>query len=323
MSKFNPQDAVIAVTYQCNSRCRMCDIWRMKNYGDFFRPEDLLNLPENLKSVNLSGGEPFLRQDLPEIIKIVKKKCPQSRVIISSNGFASELILAQMKKIVEIDPEIGVAISIDGIGPIHDAIRNIEGGYEKALATLKGLKSLGLKHLKIGFTLGDYNLEELAKVYALAQELSVEFSFAFVHSSENYFGKINEIRKREEMAKKIDWLVKKELAGWNPKRWARAYFAYGAKKFIQNGKRILPDYSGELNIFIDPYGHVFPCDVSPQKIGELKNLGQIKKAKKEELCSASWMICTARQAIKKHFIQAIIWIIEVKIKNIFTKYVNK
>jgi Fe-coproporphyrin III synthase len=313
------KDAVIAVTYQCNSRCRMCNIWQIKNNKPGLMPEDFLNLPETLRSVNITGGEPFLRPDLDLIIATVKKRCPKANIIISSNGFATDLITSQMQKIIGIDPEIGVAISIDGIGKAHEEIRGIEGGYEKVLSTIMNLKKLGVKHLKIGFTLGDYNATELLKVYRLAARLGMEFSLAIVHSSENYFGKVNILKDKEKMIGQLDWLIKRELGSWNKKQWGRAYFAHGAREFIRTGKRILPDYSGKFNIFIDPRGDVYPCDVSSDKIGEFSDLKNIKSGV-DENCHKSWMVCTARQSIKKHWMKVSLWIVVNKLKNIFLTF---
>lgn len=314
------KDAVIAVTYQCNSRCRMCNIWQIKNNIPGLVPEDFLNLPKNLESINITGGEPFLRPDLPEIIKVIKNNCPQSKNIISSNGFATKNIIGQMKKIIKIDPEIGVAVSLDGIGDAHDNIRGIDGGYLKVITTIEELKKLGVKYLKIGFTLGDYNATELPKVYKLAEKLGMEFSLAIVHSSENYFGKENILKNKDAMTEQLDWLIKWELRSWNIKKWGRAYFTYGAKEFIRTGKRILPDYSGLFNIFIDPQGNVYPCDVANDKIGSLNSFKNIRLGVKNDRCKKSWMVCTARQAIKKHWLRAFLWIAVNKFKNIFTTF---
>jgi Fe-coproporphyrin III synthase len=286
----------------------MCNIWKIKDNLPGIMPEDFSNLPKTLESVNITGGEPFLRMDLNLIIATIKNQCPKANIIISSNGFATDLITSQMQKIKEIDSEIGVAISIDGIGQAHEQIRGIEGGYEKTLATIINLKKLGIKNLKIGFTLGDYNTTELPKVYRLAQRLEMEFSLAIVHSSEHYFGKENVLKDKESMIKQLDWLIRRELSSWNIKKWGRAYFTYGAREFIKNRKRILPDYSGRFNVFVDPQGNVYPCDVSSDKIGKLNNFKNIKLGAINQQCEKSWMVCTVRQSIKKHWLKTGLWI---------------
>src|SRR3989339_2069815 len=108
-----PIDCVLALTYNCNARCTMCDIWKIKNSPEI-AVEELKKLPTTLRDINLSGGEPFLRKDLPEVVEIVNQRCPKARIVISSNGFSTALILKQMEKILKIKPDIGVAISIDG-----------------------------------------------------------------------------------------------------------------------------------------------------------------------------------------------------------------
>lgn len=314
MKKTRIKEVVVAVTYRCNSRCRMCNIWKIREHVGEIIPQDFLHLPKNLKDINISGGEPFLRKDLKEIINVIKNRCAKANVVISSNGFATDLIISQIKEIIKIMPSIGVAISIDGIGVAHSKIRGIENGFEKAVDTIVNLKKIGVRNIKIGFTIGEYNAQELLDVYFLAKKLGTELSLTVVHSSENYFGKDNAIKDKTEIIQALDWLIDKELSVWNYKNWGRAYFAYGAKEFIKKGTRILPDYSGILSIFVNPQGVIYPCDVSNTKIGDLKNIDNMEKMAANSLngCEKSWMVCTARQSIKKHYIKVIWWIIRHK-----------
>lgn len=313
MNKSTARDVVIAVTYRCNSRCRMCNIWQKTDHEGEFSPADLKFLPADLTDINLTGGEPFLRPDLPEMVSVIVARAPRAKIIISSNGFATELIIEQMKKIRAVKPDVGVAISLDGVGEKHSQIRGIEGGFEKALATLKALKALGVRNLKIGFTQGDYNLGELAKVYSLARTLGLEFTLALVHSSKNYFSKTNKITEQAAIARDFDWLAREELGSWNLKRWARAYFTHGLKTLLKTGQRILPDYSGESNLFIDPQGRIFPCDVESEEIGQLRGWG-LKRPAAPVGHAPSWMICTARPAMKKHWLRVGWWVISTKLR---------
>ncbi len=306
------KDAVLAVTYNCNARCERCHIWKSTDRSQI-KAEDLKNLPKNLKDVNISGGEPFLLPDLVDIIKAIKESSPKAGIVISTNGFATSLIEKNIKDILRIDGKIGVAISLDGGAKIHDKLRGIPGGYEKLMKTIKVLKENNLKNLKISFTLGDENIRELKKIYNLSCELGAEFSLTSVHSGDNYFGTQNKINLIDKIEEELDWLIKKELKSFNPKRWGRAYYTYGLKEYIKTGKRILPDYSGEYNIFIDPKKDIYACDVSSKKIGSIINSEFVlDNQKRGEECSKSWMICTARGAIKKHWIRAGLWLLKNK-----------
>ena len=212
---------------------------------------------------------------------------------------------------------------MDGIGEIHDQIRGIPGGFEKVMVTISTLKELGIKNLRLAFTAGDYNIHELNKVYKLSKELGIEFSLAAVHNAENYFNTVdNKITKIDDFRSEFSRLIKEELNSWNLKKWLRAYFAYALFKFIETGIRLLPNYSGLDNIFIDPLGNVYPADVSGHLMGNLKDFSSFaelfysKKAQEAialEKINQNWMICTARSAMKRHPWQISAWLIKNKI----------
>jgi MoaA/NifB/PqqE/SkfB family radical SAM enzyme len=277
-----------------------------------------------LRDINISGGEPFLRPDLVDLIKLIVKNHPKARIIISSNGFATDLIKEKMARILKIKPNIGIGISLDGIGKAHEEVRRIPGAFEKAMATLKMLKEdLKMKNIRIAFTAGDYNINELEKVYQLANSMGIEFTAAAVHNADIYFNVAeNKITKISEFKNQFGRLVNSELKFASPKRWARAYFAFALYKFIESKKRILPNYSGTDNIFIDPQGNVYPSDVSAHLMGNLKDFDSYEelvktepaqKAVEAEKYVQNWMVCTARSAIKRHILTVIFWIIKNKL----------
>ncbi|PIP28288.1 MAG: hypothetical protein COX29_01970 [Candidatus Moranbacteria bacterium CG23_combo_of_CG06-09_8_20_14_all_35_22] len=312
MKKSNIKEVILAITYKCNSRCQMCGIWK-KTQPEEISLDVVKKIPSNLKNINITGGEPFLHQDIVEIVKILNRKSPNASIIISSNGFAKELILSKIREIIKIKSNIGVAISIDGLEEIHDRVRGVPSGFKKAISTLEELKKIGVKKLRISFTLGDYNIDQLRPVYLLSQKIGIEMSLTLVHSGTQYFNTQNFVNKKEKMIEVLDWLIKQELSSWNLKRWLRAYYTYGMKIFILTKQRILPDYSGMEGIFINPNGKIFSSDISEQILGDLKNFDFTKtnelKIKNEK---PSWMICTARTAIKKHWIKAGFWILKNK-----------
>ncbi|MBI5222576.1 MAG: radical SAM protein, partial [Candidatus Magasanikbacteria bacterium] len=223
-----PIDCVIAVTYRCNSRCVMCDIWKLKNQPELL-PTEFLKLPVSLRDINISGGEPFLRVDLPQIVVNLKKAAPRARMVISSNGFATDLIIRQMKAVLAIKPNIGVAISIDGIGEMHNQMRGIPGGFDRAIETVKKLKELGMKNFRLAYTATNMNIGHLSKVYDLSRKLGVEFTHSYAQSSEFYFGGKQNAQNPsvESLREQYKYLIKRELNSFSLKRWLRAYFAYG------------------------------------------------------------------------------------------------
>ncbi len=313
------EDVVLAVTYRCNSRCQFCNIWQNKEENSI-SPTTYKKLPHNLKNVNISGGEPFMRDDLVDIIKVISRQCPKAKIIISTNGFLPSKIKQTMTRVAKFRKNIGVAISLDGFGKVHERLRGFPGGFCLAVETIKLLKELGIKDIKIAFTMGDKNFNQLKRIYRLSRELGVEFTLAVYHNSSHYFQKeSNIITNIRKMTNELKWLMEQELSTYSPKRWLRAYFTWGMIKFIQTGKRVLPDYSGLSSIFIDPLGKIYPSDIWSLGIGNLdsvRNWNDFSERTRDIIQNAknpsSWMICTARQSMKKHAVKVIRWILKEK-----------
>lgn len=321
-----PIDAVVAVTYACNSRCVMCDIWKMEAKKPL-EAKEYLKLPSSLKYLNISGGEPFLRPDIVDVVKNMRKACPKAQLIFSSNGLVPELVVEKMKEIQKFYPKIGIGISMDGIGKMHDKIRGIDGAYNKAIKTIKDLQKIGIKNIRLAFTVSTINVDHLAKTYNLAEKLGVEFTMAFAQSSDFYFGgKQNFENPDEEILKQeFDHVIKNEIKKIKPKRWLRAYFTEGLYNFATTDKQPLPAYAGQDFFYLDPFGKIYPSVVHNHIMGDItknsfdkiwhsKKADTIReKVKKEE--KQVWMICTARTAIRKHPIKVGKWIAKKKIKS--------
>ena len=325
---YKPKDATIAVTYDCNSRCRMCNIWQAKK-GIEIPLKAFYNLSPNLRYINLSGGEPFLRDDLPEIVKIIKQVCPSAQIIISTNGLATEKIITAAREILAIDPGVGIRVSLDGIGQTHDKVRGIKGMYKNVWQTIDGLKYIGVDNLGVSFTVMDYNAGELREVYELARKNNLQFALALVQNSEIYFNKQNNQSASLAMIKSgLDYVINSELTSRNPKQWLRAYYDHGLKYYAEHGKRPLSSGAGFDSLFIDARGDIFPSNLINLKLGniidnkldDIWRSGQAKKARhkiKQENITENWIICTIRGEMKKHPLKIILWVIKNKSKLLF------
>ncbi|WP_297086273.1 polysaccharide pyruvyl transferase family protein [Thermoleptolyngbya sp. C42_A2020_037] len=133
----------------CNSRCQMCLIWKNKKDKEF-SPSELTevlneNLFSNLQYVGVSGGEPTLRKDLPELFEVICNKKPKILGTgIITNGIIEETVRQQVLKSAEICRSKGVPfnvmISLDGIGDVHDAVRGRENNFKSALSLIHFFK---------------------------------------------------------------------------------------------------------------------------------------------------------------------------------------
>ena len=177
-----PTDASIILTYRCPMKCKMCNIWQNPtDKKEEITADDLKTLPR-LKFINLTGGEPFIREDLPEIVEECYKHT--SRIVISTSGWYEDRVIALAKRF----PSIGIRISIEGLSAKNDELRGREGGFDKGLRTLLTLKEMGLKDIGFGCTVSNHNSGDMLSLYKLSCELGMEFATAAFHNS-YYFHK--------------------------------------------------------------------------------------------------------------------------------------
>ncbi len=318
------RDLVIEVIDTCNARCVMCNIW--KNDDEHRVSDHVIDgLPSSLTNINISGGEPFLRSDLPHLIARIKQRCPKARIIISSNGFLPDRIEDQMRAILKIDARVGVAISIDGRNELHDAIRQIPDGFNKCMETVRRLKNAGVRSLRLAFTATETNVGGLAEVYRLAKEVGAEFTCAVAHNSGIYF-KTSENRNldAEVLRNQLNTIASEELGGWNIKRWVRAFFYQGLLDHARNLPRRIPCTAASKSAFIASDGQLHPCNMLETRLGDL-NKDSFGRAWASEAadevrdfaptCSVNcWMVCTARESIRAHPLKVMRWVVAGKVR---------
>jgi radical SAM protein with 4Fe4S-binding SPASM domain len=134
------------VTSTCNARCRHCfyPINQHKNELTLDEVKRLVATMPPIRLLLISGGEPFLRRDLPELLRAYFEGCGFLSVSIPTNGFNPGVIAKAVERICAISPElhVGVAVSIDGFAGFHDRTRAVPGIYGKALETLRAVVEL-------------------------------------------------------------------------------------------------------------------------------------------------------------------------------------
>src|SRR5450759_4824505 len=177
-----PTDVSIITTYRCQMRCKMCNIWKYpSDEKKEISPKDLEKLP-SLKFANVTGGEPFQRRDLEDIVSVLFTKAP--RVVISTSGWHYQRIIQLAEKF----PKIGIRVSIEGLSQTNDDLRGRLGGFDNGLKVLLKLREMGIKDIGFGITVSNKNSEDMLWLYRLSQELKMEFATASFHNS-YYFHK--------------------------------------------------------------------------------------------------------------------------------------
>jgi MoaA/NifB/PqqE/SkfB family radical SAM enzyme len=322
----NPRSAIIAVTLNCNARCVMCDIWQQPS-ADEMQPAEYLRLPASLREINITGGEPFLRQDLPEVAAAIRQACPRARLVISTNGLLVERMQKMAPRLLRLGAPLAVRISIDGIKETHDRLRGVPGSFERALRGLEGLREAGVQDLGVGMTLLAENVAQLDQVYRLTEALGIEFTVTLASDSPIYFGS----GKAALRPPNGDALLQFQLRrlAWNeyrhgqPKRWFRAWFEQRLAGYAQHPWRALPCDAGRGFFYLDPQGHAFCCHLLPHQLGNLRaedwaslwHGAEAERARQEVAgCQSCWMVCTAGTQIRRNLPRIGLQILAAKIK---------
>lgn len=317
-------DGSIIVTYRCPMRCKMCNIWNNPTKpSEEFKPELLKKLPR-MHSVNITGGEPFVREDIEEIVKILLTKT--DRIVFSTSGYFSDRIIALAKKY----PTIGYRISIEGLSCKNDELRGRQGGFDKGLSTLLELRRLGIKDIGFGITVSNNNSADMLNLYELNKNLKMQFATASFHNS-FYFHKFdNVVTNKDEVCANFDELIQRLMKENSPKSWFRAFFNLGLINYIHGGRRMLPCEAGTENFFVDPFGNVLPCNGMEEScwfdtMGNLNDVDTFEEIwtspkatevrEKVANCKKScWMIGSAAPVMHKYIKEVAPWVLKNKLK---------
>jgi MoaA/NifB/PqqE/SkfB family radical SAM enzyme len=306
----------------------MCDIWKHPTKPtEELDPKYYEKLPSGLR-INITGGEPMVREDIEEIFKILY---PKAQLLeLSTNGYFTDRIV----KIAEKYPNILIRVSIEGLPALNDRLRGIKDGFDHALRTILELKKTKCKNIGFSIVISPQNVSDLLTVYELSSALGVELGNSAIHNSW-YFKKTDNQTTGDEavwkrQAEFIEALLQSSRTGFQNKikDYARAYFNISILKRLRGD---LPGYrphcgAGRDFFFIDPSGNILPCNGSeePWIMGNLKkdtyeqifhsdrNTEILKRVQgcKRECC----FVVTERHEIVRKPWKLIYWILAQKIK---------
>lgn len=316
-------NGTVIVTYRCNARCSMCNRYKCPSTPEEeISVETIKKLPE-MYFTNITGGEPFIRTDLKDIVRELYKK--SDRIVISTNGFFTDRIVELCKEF----PNIGIRISIEGLEETNNKIRGLDDGFNRGYTTLQKLVEMGMKDVGFGMTVQDANAKDLVPLYELSNKMNMEFATASLHNSFYFVEAKNIINDRPAVAAEFENLVNELLKSNQPKKWFRAYFNHGLINYIYGQKRLLPCDMAFDTFFIDPYGDVMPCNgtkekevmgnLNEQSWDELWNSEQAEKVRKKVRCCdrQCWMIGSVSPAMHKYIWVPAAWVIKHKFLRFF------
>ncbi len=303
----------------------MCNIWQNPSEEEM-EPEHFEKLPTSLRTINITGGEPFLRKDLVEVLSSIHKRAPYARIVFSTNGLLTDTIVKVLSEVREFHPRVGVGVSIDGLENTHDVTRGVEGTFKSAIATIESLKGMGITDLRMGMTFVQNNIREAKDVFDLSKRLGVQFTATFAHNSEIYFQKTDNPLPEESGSRQdaLKAVVKAELRSGSPKDWFRAYHMRGITDPKLRGEFISHCEAGSRFFFMSPSGNVFPCSVMNMLIGNLRRAETWDDLFRDDVearviravrgCrNDCWMVCNTRSLIIAHPFKATYWVAKHKV----------
>ena len=162
------------VTSQCNAKCGHCFYWENLNQNNDLKFREMQTLSDSLERVDvllISGGEPFLRKDLPEICELFFENNNLGQVNIPTNGLQPKKTHDMLLKTLQFSGgrPVHLSLSIDGTEKVHDAVRAVPGNFKKAVETFKAVLPLQDQfpnlRLRVNTTVLNHNFEDLFEFF--------------------------------------------------------------------------------------------------------------------------------------------------------------
>jgi MoaA/NifB/PqqE/SkfB family radical SAM enzyme len=320
-----PSDVILAVTHRCNACCVMCNVWKSRQV-DRLKPEHMRKLPPGLRTINLTGGEPFLRDDLPQFVSELHNRCPKAQITISTNAYLVERIEAMMADILAVDPSVRLAVSLDGVAEAHDRIRGRDGFYDRAMRLIERLRAGGYRGLRLSMTVSRGNVDQVVGVAELADRLGLELGVVAAHGAQTHLGV-----GRSDLGLMPPWLaepfervVAAWLRSWRPRRWLRAHFAAWTYRYLTGRPWAVRCRAGKDFFFLQADGAVYHCSVRGRMLGNLidddwERIWTQPAADEARQAAANcpercWMICTARSTYRARWAEVLLWIAAAKVR---------
>ena len=324
-----PTVLIYNCTWVCDAKCTMCSNWK---FGDRKSDMTLAQLEPVIahgfwgavENLNISGGEPTTRNDLPPMVEMFQRHLPRLRKIgINTTGLTPHRAIPMLTRIVEFCAEKGLLVSIrvslDGIGDIHDQVRVVKNGFEKACKTIEAMQALAKKHDNFQFgiaaTIFATNMPDAENILAWARtrELDVVFNMlrftdAMLHNKE--LEQTIGFREREERFMRKFFLdrVQEEsvLSG-------QSFMYLHYADMIANGyHRTMPCPFQSQGLLLNPNGDLHYCENS-EKLGNVlddsaeslyfqaENLAHRERLK-NDVCTTCLSPCQVNVGAMKQFV---------------------
>lgn len=290
-------------TFKCNMKCEFCNLWQENiKEADTQTFKKIIKDTHNLgaSTINFSGGEPFIRKDIIELIIYAKKT--GYITLINSNGYTSHKYLNQLKNSIDY-----LTISLDfPVEKQHDTFRNKKGAFNNAIKTIKLASKLKI-NTKINCTVTAQNISQMEEMAELAKSLNTKISLTpvqidFTPGTKNLKDTNQNINTLKlDLNQYIATIIqlKKKYNNINTPN----YFLKHIKSLQKNKKQQIKCKATNTVINVLPNGKaILPCEIKNLKQIEASNISKLYYSKefkhiskqngKYSFCNKCYSQCT-------------------------------
>lgn len=311
-----------AITYNCNARCKNCNIWKSKNKKELDLEDALVFLKKNnFNALTITGGEPTVKKNISQFILEAKENLKDlSFFSLTTNGLLPKKVsqIAQQVNKLKIPISI-ITVSIDGQPTIHNKLRGIKNAFNKALESFNALSKFSNITPQIGYTIfpGNAGTFEGFYKYILKRKPNLKANDFDIHTyniSSHFYNNTqlnNQEKNYQKLAiKDIEFYLKKLKPVLTAQYIGKKVFQKLSKDFLKTSLTPIRCKSLKTSIFLDPFGNLYPCINWDKRLINIKDidydLKHLKKSKQykkilnkiqEKKCPQCWTICEATQSM--------------------------
>ena len=273
------------ITRRCVARCVMCNIWRMRLASPELQADDWLKLLgdpvlSELKELDITGGEPFLRRDIIDLLLgIGRLKSTHLEhlhsVAITTNGLLTDKVLRDVETVLGPLEAAGVALvfacGCDAVNATHDRIRNFPDAWRRLSETLEGLLALRDRYpslvLGIKTTVTRINIDELDAICRYADErclFTIISPFIITANRYNNVGRQADLDFSYQDLQKLRNFYRTPRFKWN-------YYRNELLRLLESGYMAKPCSAGFNYLFVRSTGELYACPIIDNLLGNVKN----------------------------------------------------
>ncbi|MBN2114782.1 MAG: radical SAM protein [Acidimicrobiia bacterium] len=273
----------LEVTRRCVAHCVMCNIWKTPHTLRELSVDQWLSMlrspaAADLRELDVTGGEPFLRDDLDDLLLGAANPARSGlerlhSIAITTNGFLTKRVLRTIGGVAGPLEDAGVglvfACAMDGIGEIHNRIRGYPGGWDRLHTTIEGLCALRERHpgmvLGLKMTVHHYNVGQVHAVAAYAADHGMFTIISPFIVTPARYGNLDLEADLAFTPEDIDAL--RDFYGGPTFRWS--YYARELEEYFRTGQMNKVCTAGFNYAFIRSTGDLYPCPLLEMPLGNV------------------------------------------------------